>query len=177
MKTFTIRIPTTTYIKKFLHKHYGNTIMINNHNPIGVMVIALLHKKSIAAMNLAKKDTRFIKFNDQIICLAPWQLRYQAGIHLDDDGVIQINRFFEASFEETLYQFVRFQITTYGRYPGYDEALNLFANRYGIELEFDITFDGLKKIEYRYRKKIEKHMPSFIPAERYLSRQGDLFED
>lgn len=177
MKAIKIRIPTTTYIKKYLQIHYGPQIMINNHNPIGVMVIALLHKKSITAMTLALKDTRFIKFNDELICTAPWKLRYLAGIHLDDDGVIQLNRFFEASFEETLYQFVRFQITTPGRYPGYDEALNRFADRYGIELDDDISFDGLKKIEYRYRKKVEKYMPSFVPEDRYLSKQGILFED
>lgn len=175
MKNYTIRIPTTTYIKKYLYAHYGYPIKLNNHNPVGVMVIALLQKKSVTSLNIAKKDTRFMHLNDQIVCQGQFWIADRAGLSLDDDAVIQLNRFFEASFEETLYQFVRFQITTPGRYPGYDKALNLFAENYGIELEEDITFDGLKKIEYRFRKKHEKLMPSFVPEERYQSVQGVLF--
>jgi hypothetical protein len=144
---------------------------------VGVMILAMLQKKSVTSMNLVKKDTRFLRLNDHIIAVGAFSVSNHYGIHLDDDAIIQINRFFENSFEETLYQFVRYHLIDDSRFPGYDAALYKFANAYGIEIDEDISFDGLKKMEYRFRKKFEKRMPSFIPEDRYKSAQLDLFED
>ncbi len=176
MRKFAIRVPTTRYLKKYLSRHYGHPIPINNFNPFGVMVIALMQKKSVTGLDIVKKDTRFLEYNDFIMGVGSFNLHRTAGVRLDDDAIIQINRFFEASFEETLYQFVRFNLTTHPRFPRYDQALYKFAFRYGIEFDEDISYDGLKKIEYRYRKKIEKLMPSFVPQELYNSKQGEMFE-
>lgn len=176
MRHFTVRLPTTNYIKKYLAKHWGDPIPINNLNPVGVMIIALLQKKSVTKMNILKKDTRFQKLTTHILAVGAFSIKDHYGIHLDEDAVIQINRFFENSFEETLYQFVRYHLIDDSRFPGYDNALYKFADYYGIEIDEDISFDGLKKMEYRFRKKFEKKFPSFIPEDRYLSAQLELFD-
>lgn len=38
-------------------------------------------------------------------------------------------------------------------YQGYKEAIEGFCTKMGIDLEYDISYEGLKKMEYRYRTK------------------------
>ena len=84
------------------------------------------------------------------------------GLNIEVAKVLVINRYFGNQFEEDLYHFCQRNITP-GRYAGYDRALDLFAKRYDIEFEEDITFEALKKMEYRYRKSFEQNLTAIVP--------------
>lgn len=155
MRVFTIRIPTTPYFKKFITKYHGHPIRINNNTPIGVVVITLLQNKKHINYKEKNKDTRFITFNDHIIATLPMDAIKYWGCNLSEDAVIQLNRYYEAFFEESLYFYVQRNIRPDGRYKGYNEAIQKFADYFGIT-DDDISMEGLKKMEYRYRKNIEK---------------------
>jgi hypothetical protein len=45
----------------------------------------------------------------------------------------------------------------------FKDALEDFCKRYNIEIEEDITFEALKKKEYRERKKLKEKLSKLVP--------------
>lgn len=84
--------------------------------------------------------------------IVPVMYTYMIGTSVSFDGVVLINRFLEDSFERALRKFID-ENTAPGRYKGYKRAYQAFADHYDINLEYDITYDGLKQMDFRSRKK------------------------
>lgn len=155
MRIYTVTIETSPYIKAFASKLYGDPIEINNKTTIGSFLIGTLSKKSIDVKCIReKKDIRFKFFIDQIQCIAPFSQMDNYGYYLTENHIIQINRYLENVFDETLYFYVQARINTNNRYAGYEKALENFITDYN--LPETVTIDLLKKIEYRYRKNLLK---------------------
>lgn len=87
------------------------------------------------------------------------------GLDLTDDQIIQINRAWDAQFEEELYFHVKRSIKAEGRYKGYNEAIETFAELHGIIIGIDTTFECLKKTEYRFRKNLENILVKNVLSE------------
>lgn len=154
MQLYTVTIPTSPYIKAFVTKLYGDTIRINNKTSLGSYLIGVLTKKSIDVKCIQdKKDLRFKFFVDKLSCVAPFSQMDNYGYNLSENHIIQINRYIENLFEETLYFYVQNRINKNNRYSGIEKAIENFVEEYN--LPENVTMDCLKKIEYRYRKKIE----------------------
>lgn len=155
--TFSVQIPTSPYLKKFVIAEFGDPIRINNDSLIGVFLIGILEKQNFhIPLKLDEKDFRYRHFTEKITCIAPTTLMKDFGFAIKADHAIQLNRFFEEHFDRELYYFVKRNTIAGARYAGYKQAIEAFAALYSIELEKTVTFESLKKMEYRYRTKMYK---------------------
>jgi hypothetical protein len=170
---YTVTIPTSPYIKSFVTAIYGNPVAISNKNPLGSFLIGVMTKRAIDVKCIReKKDIRFKFFIDALTCIAPWSQMDNYGYHLTENHIIQINRWLENIFEERLYFYVQSRINQNSRYAGYDKAYEAFINEYNMPE--NVSVELLKKIEYRFRKKIlEKSIPPLSPPK--IARQKMLF--
>ncbi|MEP7375516.1 MAG: hypothetical protein ABI675_19380 [Chitinophagaceae bacterium] len=167
LSKYTIKVPTKIYLRKYVTAKYGHPLPLNYNSTLGTLIICLLDKSPFSInMNKEKKDVRLSYMNDVIECTAAaTQMRYK-NYSLDDDKIIAINRFIENEFVDELYGWCVDKIEKRLWRPGIDKAINSFADNYGIVVDIDITFDALKKAEYRHRKRKEKifqtvvHLPN-----------------
>lgn len=176
MRTFAVNIPTKSYLRKYLHKRYGYPVVINNRTLIGSVLVAFLKKKVYSdRSNATDLQNTFATLTDRLECVVSRDEVFygNCGLHIEQEKVILINRYFAAQFEEDVHRFCQQHITNNGRHPGYDRALEKFADMYDIEFDVDITFEALKKMEYRYRKKLEENHTANVPSSKHL--QQSLF--
>lgn len=149
---FTITVQTKPYIKKYLHAKYGNPLIFSTDNYFGICLAGLLqrpirvHKKKEA---LRLRTDRFNAFLE-ISCPMSFLTNDVLGFDISDSNVISLNKLFEEKFEEELTFY-----TTILNICGVEtkDALEDFCKNYDIEIGDDISFDALKKKEYRFRKK------------------------
>ncbi len=174
MKHFSLSIPTKTYLKKYLHRRYGSPIQVSSQTLFGMVVISFLEKKVYSDQPIADRDFRYASFTDKLEVVLPAYRFYHMGLHLSKEKAIVLNRYFEEQFEEDLYRHCltrvdseRAKLIRKGKGGcGYDKAINEFADIHGIELDVDITFECLKKSEYRHRKKLEKRFSGNVLSSR-----------
>jgi hypothetical protein len=97
----------------------------------------------------------------------PYHYWYLTKKEISPQTCILLNRYFENKFEEDLSTHVLMMDTEgHGKYK---KAIESFAKLYNIEIDEDITFDGLKQMEYRFRKKnIKKSLCRLSPIQNLL---------
>ena len=177
MKTFPVTIPAKGYTRKFIHKRYGCPVPINNSTLVGVVVSNILEKKKVYndISPVEAMEQRYQRLTDRIELVITAGKFFHMALSpvISKEKVIAINRFWEALFEEELHMFCQKNIVP-GRYSGYDKALDKFADLYKIDFDVDITFDALKKMEYRFRKKLELNSSVNVPSGKELT-QSSMF--
>ena len=157
-KYFSIPVVTKPYLAKYIYSKYGNPVVLDNYSLFGIVMFALLERKVLTHYDLKQAHVAFRSFTASIQCLAPYKRMKSYGVDLSDHHIIQLNRYFDAEFEETLYRFVQKALGPHERYKGYDKAIEDFCKQYGISLVEDTTFECLKKCEYRFRKQQEERL-------------------
>jgi len=176
-QTFSVQIPTSPHIKCLIRHEFGDPIPINNQSLIGVFMIGVLQKENFNTRQPdGKADTRFLYFTEKVTCVAPISLLKDMGWNLKRDHIIQFNRFFEEYFDRELYIHVKRNTLTDTRYAGYKQAIESFAARYFIEVEQHITYEALKKKEYRYRMKVEDVQEKSFATLSSPQKQTALFQ-
>ena len=154
---YSVGIPTTSHLCKFLLVEYGNPVKIDNSTLIGTVIISLLGKASFhVSMNPLQKKQQSGTYTSTLTCQAPISLMKDYGHSITMDQAIQMNRFFERFFFEKLYLFVQHRVDKHKRNMGVQEAILDFCSFYEIDTEREISYDALKKAEYRFRKKQKK---------------------
>jgi hypothetical protein len=78
---------------------------------------------------------------------------YQKEICLNEHSIISFNKFFEERFEEDLCKHCELAMIYKVEIK---KSLEEFCWRHHIEIDRDITFDALKKKEYRHRESLKK---------------------
>jgi hypothetical protein len=163
---YSVKVPTKAYLRKYVYARYGHPLKLNYTTTIGTMILCLVSKEYFDInMNTIKKDVRLSHMNDEIELVAPLGTMKYKGHSITPDKIIAINRYFENSFVEELYNYCRDNIEKRAWRPGINKAINSFCDQYGIEVEEDISFEALKKAESRYRKKIEENIQTFVPRQ------------
>jgi hypothetical protein len=167
---YTVTIPTKPYIRNFIATLYGDPIPITNKNNVGIFLIGVMTKTRIAArLNPGVKGKYFQQLTSEITCVCPLSQMANYGYLVNENHIIQINRYFESIFEEHLYFWVLNRIDRNKRRSGYQEAIETFMDRY--ILHETTNFDTLKKIEYRYREELKKNLEKSLAL---LSPQKSL---
>lgn len=172
-KNFTINIPTKPYLAKYISSRYGHPVLLNNNTLFGIVILSLLQKKVHNHIPLRLKHLQFRTFTAEITCLAKWSYMNDYGVDLTDDQIIQLNRAWDAQFDEELFFHVKRSIRTEGRYKGYNEAIESFAEINGIIIGEDTTFECLKKTEYRFRKQQQNILVKSVPSQ--ISGDENIF--
>ena len=165
MKNFYLSIPSKPFIKKYIYKRYGYPVQVDNGTLIGVAISSILEKKVHDNNPVDDRENRFSSLTDKIELVIPAYkvYSYEQGLNISIKKAIVLNRYFEIQFVEDLYrhcmQHTKPDLRNLTRKGfggcGYDKAILQFAQMHDLEIDVDITFEALKKNEYRYRKKME----------------------
>jgi hypothetical protein len=162
-KTYSVDIPTKTYLRKYVYFRYGYPFRLFYKYNLSTLILCLLDKENFTVdMNYQKIDVRMSYMNDKIICYAPLKKMGEKGFSLSNSKIIAINRFIETEFTEELYKYCRDNIQKKEFKPGYEKSINEFATSMGIIVGIDISFDALKQAEFRYRKNLKNIFPTFV---------------
>jgi hypothetical protein len=176
-----ISIPTKTYLKKFIEKEVGKDVITPGDHPIQTFLYALLEKKDF---NYSFKE-HYRSFDTSMQISVSYFVFHQVGRGISPSNVVLFNDYVEQLFDQELYkiqQHLKYQqalqeavkeaVSQYNiklsrchqrnwfQVPKQKDALEQFAKKYDLEIEVDITFEALKKMEYRARKRFEKEQLS-----------------
>lgn len=109
--------------------------------------------------NDEKGKSYLVTHNQQLeYCITKWQFT-NLGADIPRMSILQINRFLENLFDQSLYLHVKARLKDDREMKGWKDALLSFAEEYNLVLDpdigekEDITYEGLKKKEYRYRSR------------------------
>lgn len=162
MHWFTFHLPVKTYIKKYLTTQYGDPIHVTLTNDIGFVILNTLASRLESKACRGYLDLWQKRYNDKIIFRIPFHYFSITKKEISPLTFVLLNRYFENKFDEDLHQFVslkRPQGITNKR------SIEIFLDKFSIDLDIDISTDAMKKAEYRYRKRItEKISRSLSPA-------------
>lgn len=167
-RSYTVRVPTKTYLRKYIYAEYGHPLKLDYHTPLGTLILCLLENEDFSInMNNEKKESRIQYMNDQIEFSGPLSTMRYKGYSLTKDRVIAINRYVENEFIKDLHYHCKTNLKNRMWRPGIKDAIFSFADIYKIEVEIDVTFEALKKAEARYRdrkeKKTQNISQTFVP--------------
>lgn len=163
MKYFSFKLHVKPHIQKYLTALYGVRIPANLESEVGLVVLNIISSRmesKVCRWHLLQSEERH---QGEVTFMIPINYYYltQKDVSKLTRGLL--NRYFESRFQTDLCRHVS-AYTQFG--GGYKAAIEKFADMHGIVLEEDITFDGLKKIEYRHRKKnLEKAVRSLSPTQ------------
>lgn len=162
-KHYTVHLPVKPYIKKFVETIEGPQLRYTGTSPLCRIVCAYLENKSSTGLSAAQKADALSKRTTSIQITVPMRCMYTIGASLSPDGILQANAYLQDEFERAVSHFLRqYTKSKEGRYKGYKDAIQAFADFYNIVLEDDITYEGLKKLEYRFRKKEETFFSKIV---------------
>lgn len=178
-KGLKVTIQTKPYLKKYLHKLYGDPLRFNSDNEFGICIAAFLHtpvsnfrveaetgsqfspvpvlayksheSKEVLKMRLDTYDA-FIDIHLPKTFLT----ERRGGFEIKDQHIIVINKMFEKKFEAELWS--KCLLLNIAGLEN-KEALLEVCNLYDIVIDEDITLEALTKKEFRIRKKMELSAP------------------
>lgn len=163
---FTVRLPVKTYIRKYITSNYGDPLLLNLDTDIGFLMLSTLTSRLESKMSRGYLDLWKNRFTDEITFRIPYHFFSITRKSVPPTTYILVNRFLESIFERDLSRYVSLH-----RAAGHEtkKAIELFCENNRIDLEVDISYEAIKKQEYRSRKKI------FEKSSRILSPQKTLF--
>ncbi len=171
---FTISIFTKPYLKKYLETRYGSPITFTTDNYFGMSVVSLLERP----LHIHKKKEfirlRTDRFEDKLIihCPISFLSKYRYGVDITDEKTISLNKLFEEKFEEELTFFCQI-LSICG--VEIKDALEEFCKNFNIDIGTDISYDALKKKEYRFRQKQTFSPPQVSPKNKTIIQQTLMF--
>ncbi len=155
-KYYSVKVPIKPYLKKYVHRLYGNELFANRSTALGAFLCLSLEKNVYENRNPTRQEKKILFTDTLQFYINEWQF---AGIGYDvpPASVVIINSFIDSLFSESLYQYcTNHSGEASHRYKGYNKAYYKFCIDYGLEPDVDITMDALKKKEYRYREHLKK---------------------
>lgn len=167
-KSYTVSLPVKPYILKYVQTVEGSTaIEFKGTSMLCIILRAfLLNQKQYTGYTREKLKAAVSVRTAELKFVVPVNRMNQVGTEIDPNGVVVMNRLLEEFFDRAFLKFMKDRTKKEGRYRGYKEAYYAFADLYNIEIEEDITFDGLKKMDQRLRDKQKddnnKNGPNFF---------------
>lgn len=148
LTAYSISVPCKAYIKKYFTSVYGSIITLNHQSDFGDTILTKMSTVPLSQVNKTILNQFDRDFNDALKFQLPIDSFYRIEHNLTKQQIYSINRYLENVFETDLFMVV----ATAGVF-GVEKkvAIERFTARFGIQLEDDITYEALKRKEYRYR--------------------------
>lgn len=148
---------TKPYLAKYLQTLYGSPIVFEIDNYFGTTLYAFLTKKVFYLKETKIEHRKFDQFTTKLDVYLPsyWLRNAKYRTDLTRENIIYINKHFEERFEEDLIKHCHV-LSLFG--IEFQEAMEDFCKQFDIEIDEDITFEALKKKEYRERKKLVQNL-------------------
>jgi hypothetical protein len=171
---YSIQIPTKPYLKKYIESLYGTPTVFSIDNYFGMTVCGFLARKFFFRQNEEVVHKAFDKFNDQLQMYFPrwWMSQSHFGTDIPPQNVIFINKLFEERFEEDLSKYCLLMDLCQVEIK---KALEEFCRLHSIEIDQHITFEALKKKEYRTRKNFSENYIANLSRQKSRLVQGMTF--
>lgn len=155
---------------------YGDQIYLTKDDYLGMTLTAFLQRKIQRDRTITQIKRKTDVLDDQIILYLPfsWAKDYHFGTEITNEQVIAVNKLIEERFEEDLFRFCyMFYMTGFKK----KQAIEEFCIHYNLDIDTDVTYENLKKMEYRYRIKLEQKQSPLIlsPKKRGNPRFIDIF--
>jgi hypothetical protein len=166
---FSVTIATKPYLKKYLHALYGNPLIFSTTNYFGMSVAAFLERPIEIQHSKDVLRRRTDKYEDkiEIKCPTSFLTKGRMGFDITDHHTITLNKLFEERFEEDLFRYCNMGIVYKVEVK---KSIEQFCWKHRIEIDGDITFDAIKKKEWRYRTKMEEKSPQVSPQKVVFSK-------
>lgn len=170
MQFYSIHLPVKTYVRKYLETIYGNPVIIDGRSEFSDVILAKLSSSLHSFLSPTDLELRLNRFTDKVCIKIPIHYWYKLNNTIDQHNIVRLNRYFENRFEQDFCYAVSLAVSMAKQER--KTAIENFADRHAIDVEVDITFDALKKMEYRFRKAKEKKSENLL---RGLSSANSLF--
>jgi hypothetical protein len=173
---YSVVLPVKSYVRKYVAAVEGDPVYFTSSSALCMIVRAYLENSQKTLLSREQMTHYQSSRTDKITLLVPMRKMHAIGHIISPDNLVLINRFLEDCFERALRHHVEaYTALQVGRYKGFKDAYESFATLYGLELlgsindqgaeiPPDITFDGLKKIDFRFRQKRKLFFPTFVPS-------------
>lgn len=149
---FFINLPTQTYIARFLVSRYGSPVPLTNNTFLGKELLQLLSYPYDGPQIRKRKNLSMNLYTDFVKCSVHVDFKNKIITDLSITHIFVINEFLKKQFNQQLYHFCNSYINPKAGLQGYCKAIDTFARMHNISIEEDISFEALKKSEYRYRR-------------------------
>lgn len=164
-------MPCKRYLAKFAHSLYGSPIPANSSSFIGLFIEFALTKNRYGS----RSPECFKHLDGHLqVQLSRWQFD-RIGFDVAPEHALAVNSILDDLFCQHLYIWVVRHTNPNVRYSGTKEAMLSFADRHGIIVDDDqedISFEALKKKEYRTRMRLESSVDIFRKNVAGLSLQN-----
>jgi hypothetical protein len=156
LNCYSVSLPVKPYVLKYVQTVEGSPqLRFESSSMLCMIVRAYIENKNYIGLSQQQFDAAISTRTATLKIVIPGKQMYKVGTSIRPDGIVMINRFLEEWFERALVKFMNDNTRKCGRYKGFKEAYYAFAKLYNVELEKDITIEGLKKMDYRLRRKKE----------------------
>lgn len=199
VKHISIKIPTRTYLKKFIQYKLGETFFSDGPHHIQKYLTALLEKKTVYNYNFKALNNQY---RDQLTIFLTKSSYIKAGFSIKQEHVVDFNNYIEFLFDEDLVNFchdyLKFHNVAKEAVKQFAEHYNIklgerqaralfrtdpllqdaraaFAKKLGLVIEEDITDEALKKMEYRARARRKKSADIFSQPVPQVSKSSMRF--
>lgn len=169
-KYYTVSLPCKRHIEKFVRAIFGDEAIRADHSStLGCFVLVSLEKEIYDSRNVTE-DFQYKGMEGSVPIQVSQYVWQTIGFEIAPEKQLIINRFLENYFKESLYLYCAARAKEEGRFKGYDKLIYEFAKKFNLVLDAgvgeveDISYEGLKKMEYRYRtKRMEESVAVSIP--------------
>lgn len=155
-KTYCITVPVKTYIAKYFTHLYGHPIPLSHQDDFGDSILTKLSTAPLIRPTKYDRNITMRYFKTAVKLQVPMHMFYRLENKITDAHIININRFLENTFETSFCTWVLCQAAAKVQRK---TAIEQFCDAHDIDLEIDITYEALKKLEYRdriYKEKLAK---------------------
>lgn len=150
-----LSIPVKRHIAKFINSTEGDHIVINNKNYYWTLIRPYITYRINTGHKTTITDTSFGKIKIKL----PQSKMRAYGVQPRPGTVGAINQVLNDYFSLELSYFVHTWLKNDGRYKGFKSAIHEFCKMHNIVIDEDISFDALKKLEFRNRYRRKKLVP------------------
>lgn len=171
---FSVQLPTKAYLKKYIEVLYGTPVSFDTNSYLGKIIAVVLDKNVFPERSRTVIHKTFDVYDKQLTIFLPirWMQKYYYGTDISAKKVVYINKLIEDKFEEELFMYCKaLDLLGIER----KDALLEFCNKYNLEIDEDITFECIKKMEYRIRQKFSLNTVSYSSPLVANALQGTLF--
>jgi hypothetical protein len=155
-KHYHIHLPVKPHIQKYISIKEGNPIQALNKSILWMVLRPYLVYKINDRLSDKSRQQQLSLLKGRVqIQIAKSQVR-SYGLHMRGGAVVLVNKFLDNFFGRELYLHVQKCEANQGRYKGYKQAIEEFADKYDIIIEEDISMDALLKM-YQRQKEYEEN--------------------
>jgi hypothetical protein len=166
-KSYHVTIPVKTHIGKYFSQMYGHPIALSHQDDFGDSVLTKLSTPPLIRPTKYDRNITMKLFITALRFQVPMHMYYRLENDITDAHIININRYLEHTFETAFCTWVMCKAAAGTQRKS---AIEQFCDLHEIDIEIDVPYETLKKMEYRDR--IYKEKLALLPTKKVDENTG-----